>query len=51
VAAFGANGWGLIDFVTVPRTHLDGRSYLQFLQSDRAREVIAAAKRANPDRS
>ena len=46
--AFGTNGWALIDFVTVPRTHLSGGHYLASLLGGQVAEVIAAAKRANP---
>jgi hypothetical protein len=49
LSAFGANGWALLDFVTVPRAHLDGSHYLSLLLAGRAGEVIAAAKRSNPD--
>lgn len=49
VAALGANGWGVLDFVTVPRTHLAGSNYLHLLQNGRADEVVAAAKRSTPD--
>jgi hypothetical protein len=49
VAAFGTNGWGLVDFVTVPRTSLKGLNYLHLLLNDRSDEVVAAARRSNPD--
>ena len=49
VAAFGGSGWGLLDFVTVPRSTLDGGNYLHLLLNGRADEVIAAALRSNPD--
>jgi hypothetical protein len=49
IAAFGANGWGLVDFVTAPRTHLNGSHYLHLLQSGRSDDVMAAARRSNPD--
>jgi len=49
IGAFGSNGWGLVDFVTVPRTDLNGSHFLHLLQSGRAEEVIAAARRSHPD--
>ena len=56
LAAFGSNGWGLLDFVTVPRQLGDATgagpaesNYLHRLLSGRAEEVIAAAARSNPD--
>jgi hypothetical protein len=49
VAAYGQNGWGLVDFLTVPRDQLDGASYLRLLLGGQARNVVAIAKRANPD--
>jgi hypothetical protein len=49
LSAFGGNGWALLDFVTAPRTDLDGSHYLSLLLADRAGEVMAAAKRSNPD--
>jgi hypothetical protein len=49
VAAYGENGWGLVDFLTVPREHLDGANYLRWLLGGRARDVVAMAKRANAD--
>lgn len=51
LAAFDENGWALLDFITVPRTHLDGISYLAHTErgADAVREVIEAAGRTNPD--
>jgi hypothetical protein len=49
IAAFGENGWPLIDFVTVPRDHRDGKSYLLLLLNGQLDDVIAAARRSNPD--
>lgn len=52
IEAYGDNGWGLIDFVTVPRSALGGAPYLHRLLSGRdahIEAVIAAAKRTNPD--
>lgn len=49
IEAHGDGGWGLVDFVTVERTSLDGQSYLSLLNGGRVDEVIAAAHRANPD--
>jgi hypothetical protein len=48
IAAYGDNGWALLDFVTVPRSSLSGMSYLSWLQNGQHAEVIAAAKRSNP---
>ena len=62
LAAFGGNGWGLLDFVTVPR-HLEDTAdandkggagpaesnYLHRLLTGHVDEVIAAASRSNPD--
>lgn len=49
VKTYGHNGWGLIDFVTVPREN--GVSYLTLLHSgdEGVREVLSAAERSNPD--
>lgn len=49
LSAFSVNGWALLDFVTAPRADLDGSHYLSLLLADRATEVIAAAKRSNPE--
>ncbi len=51
VQAFGANGWGLVDFVTVPRTSRGGAPYLHALLGGRPSEiaeVLDAARRTNP---
>ncbi|HEX9786171.1 MAG TPA: hypothetical protein VGA56_26020 [Opitutaceae bacterium] len=37
------------DKVTMPRTNLDGDYYLHLLQTGRVDEVLAAARRSNPD--
>lgn len=47
--AYGNNGWGLIDFLTVPRTSLDGDTYLSQLKAGDIEPVLAAARRTNPD--
>jgi excisionase family DNA binding protein len=51
IAAYGANGWSLLDFVTVPRSSLGGAPFLHRLlggnEPDIA-EVVAAARRTNP---
>jgi len=52
IEAFGGNGWDLVDFVTTPREPLGGAPYLHGLLRGRdsdIEEVIAAARRANPD--
>lgn len=52
IEAYGDNGWGLVDFVTVPRPELAGVPYLHRLLAGRDADiatVIAAAKRTNPD--
>jgi hypothetical protein len=50
IAAFGANGWGLLDFLTAPREGADAApDYLHLLLEGRVEDVIAAARRANPD--
>lgn len=51
IAAYGHNGWGLLDFLTVPRENLQGLSYLSLTErgEDGIREVIEAAGRSNPD--
>lgn len=51
IAAYGHNGWGLLDFLTVPREHLEGMSYLASTErgEDATRQVVAAAGRSNPD--
>lgn len=47
--AYGANGWALLHFLTVPRVNYDGRHYLQLLCAGDVDLVLAAAKRTNPD--
>jgi hypothetical protein len=47
--AFGANGWSLLDFLTVPRTDLGQSDYLHLLSNGRTEQVLAAARRSNPD--
>ena len=49
IAAYGANGWALMNFLTVPRDSLHGDNYLHYLVTDRVDEVLAAAERSNPD--
>lgn len=49
LAAFGSNGWSLLDFVTVPRTPLEGGDYLHLLRNGHVDEVTAAAMRSNAD--
>lgn len=51
IKAYGGNGWGLVDFLTVPRTPLNGLNYLAHIQQGPAgiADVIEAAKRSNPD--
>lgn len=51
IEAYGSNGWGLLDFMTVPRTSLNGLSYLASTErgKDAIREVLEAAGRSNPD--
>ncbi len=51
IAAYGHNGWGLLDFLTVPREHLDGMSYLALTErgEDAIGNVVEAACRSNPD--
>lgn len=53
IAAYGHNGWGLLDFLTVPRV-VNGESftYLERLKSpdpEAIDEARAAASRSNPD--
>jgi hypothetical protein len=54
LAAFGENGWPLLDFLTVPRnglvadTEIEGESLLQLLRAGRVNLVLEAAHRANP---
>jgi excisionase family DNA binding protein len=49
--AYGHNGWGLLDFLTVPRDASQGLSYLALLQQGRdgVDRVVAAARRSNPN--
>ncbi len=49
IKAYGHNGWGLIDFITVPREN--GVAHLTALHQgeDGVREVLSAAERSNPD--
>ena len=49
ITAYGHNGWGLVDFLTVPRTDHHGATYLSLLQAGKVGEVLAAARRANPE--
>lgn len=51
LAAYGHNGWGLVDFLTVPRDHLDGMNYLTLTErgADGIRDLLEAASRSNPD--
>lgn len=51
IQAYGHNGWGLVDFLTVPRENHNGHAYLTLLQTGEAgvRDVLAAARRSNPD--
>lgn len=51
LAAYGHNGWGLLDFLTVPRIPDGGLNYLSKFQrgAEGVAEVIAAARRSNPD--
>lgn len=51
LAAYGPNGWGLVDFLTVPRVADSGRNYLHKVlwESRGVSEVISAARRCNPD--
>lgn len=49
IKAYGANGWGLMNFIAAPRDTLDGASYLHLLQNGSVAEVLKAAKRTNPD--
>jgi len=48
IKIYGSNGIALINFVTVPRTHLEGGNYLRLLLNGRSDEVIRAARRSNP---
>jgi hypothetical protein len=48
--AFGGNGWGILDFVTVARESLGGANYLSLLERgkpDDVATVLAAARRTN----
>ena len=51
LAAYGPNGWGLIDFLTVPRITDNGLNYLNKILGEpkSVSEIIAAARRCNPD--
>jgi hypothetical protein len=52
ILAYGTNGWGLLDFVTAPRSSLGGAPYLHRLlggQESEIAEVIEAARRTNPE--
>lgn len=46
--AYGHSGWGLLDFLTVPREPLGGETYLTLLRTGDTEPVLAAARRANP---
>jgi len=47
----GGHGWGLLDFLTVPRLDRNGLNYLAMLRGEQSsqEEVLAAARRSNPD--
>lgn len=55
IAAYGGNGWALIDFLTGPRhgnvagSLFNGESLLQRIQSGEVQLVLDAAHRANPE--
>lgn len=52
ISAYGANGWELLDFLTVPRSSSGGMSHLHRLLGGREPEiadVLAAARRADPE--
>lgn len=52
IGKYGGNGWGLIDFLTVPRCRageLLSFTHLKYLQSGRVAEVLEAAARSDPD--
>lgn len=51
LAAYGHNGWGLVDFLTVPRDHLDGMNYLTLTErgEEGIRDLLESASRSNPD--
>lgn len=52
IEKYGGNGWGLIDFLTVPRRRAGevlSFAHLENLRSGRVAEVLEAAARSNPD--
>lgn len=50
IEAYGHNGWGLVDFLTVPRSDHNGMSYHALLRTEGGpAQVIEAARRANRD--
>lgn len=49
IEAFGANGWSLLDFVTAPRNDPGQSDHLHLLLNGRVQQVLAAARRSNPD--
>ncbi|WP_404420696.1 hypothetical protein [Nibricoccus sp. IMCC34717] len=51
LASYGHNGWGVVDFLTVPREDAKGLSYLALLQQGEKglQAVLSAAKRSNPN--
>lgn len=51
IKAYGGNGWGLLDFLTVPREPTGGLSYLHLIQrgEDGIDQVLAEARRSSPD--
>ena len=50
-AAFKGNGWGLVDFLTVPREPLGGLSYLASVEGghEAIEAMLQAARQSNPD--
>jgi excisionase family DNA binding protein len=47
--AYGQNGWGLVDFLTVPRTDRHGANYLSLLLAGESGPVLAVARASNKD--
>lgn len=48
---FGSNGWGLLHFICAPQESLSGKNHLWMIKRGRLADVIAAARRMNPEKN
>jgi len=49
LAAYGQNGWALVDFLTVPRMDRHGANFLSLLLAGDPDPVLAAARASNKE--